>query len=269
MNDETLRRIVSAVSQAVLASINGAGSTHTPPPRSATATTELVEVPMVGSGSDQVVDPVSAFAPVASTLHHVTGETNFIQVSPSSQQVLPTFHSADVPIDDNVSPKIKTKIWAHKFIDFGILLSSGTGDTRYHLSVSTDKSAHGSSLLLCQLNHQISRKPYLPHIAAWTSAFQIFVGVYTAKFPLDAPALMKYCEVVRDLAARGADWRFHDTQFRLLRHSNPVEFPWESTHWELWIRAQNFNNARFNKGPSASAQQFVSWRTLSSQGFLS
>ena len=81
MNDRTLQRIVSAVSQAVLASINGAGSTDTPPPRSAPATTELVEVPMVESGSDQV-GPASAIAPVASALHHVTGETNFIQVSP-------------------------------------------------------------------------------------------------------------------------------------------------------------------------------------------
>ena len=53
---------------------------------------------------------------------HVTGETNFFEVSPSSQQVLPTFHSADVPIDANVSPKIKTKIWAHEFIDFFLLL---------------------------------------------------------------------------------------------------------------------------------------------------
>ncbi len=64
-----------------------------PPPRSATASTELVEVLVVESGSDQL-DPASAFALVASALHHVTGEANFIQVSPSSQQVLPTSHSA-------------------------------------------------------------------------------------------------------------------------------------------------------------------------------
>ena len=56
---------------------------------------------------------------------------------------------------------------------------------------------------------------------------------------------MKYSEVVRDLALRGADWRFYDTQFRLLRQANPTELPWGSTHWELWIRAQNFNNAAF------------------------
>ena len=78
---------------------------------------------------------------------------------------------------------------------------------------------------------------------------------------------MKYSEVVRDLAARGVDWRFYDTQFRLLRQSNPIEFPWGSTHWELWIRAQN--NARFSPRPKRQWQQFVSWRALSSQGVLS
>ena len=239
INDDMLQRIVSAVSQAVLVSINGVGSTTPTPPRSEAAGTELREVPLVESGSTH---HVTVPTPVASALDHVTGETNFIQVSPT-QPALPTFHSADVPIDAHVNPKIKAKIWAHEFIDFGILLNSGAGDTRYHLSVN---SPHGSSLPT--LSIEPSHKPKaIPHIGAWTTAFQIFVGVYTSKFPLDAPALMKYSEVVRDLATRGADWRFYDTQFRLLRQSNPTDFPWGSTHWELWIRAQNFNTARFSR----------------------
>ncbi len=154
---------------------------------------------MVESGSNQV-DPASA-------LHHVTGETNFIQVFPSTQQVLPTFHLADVPIEANVSPKIKTKIWAHEF-------RKAESHTSYH------------------------------RVDVGFSDFRW--GIY-AKFPLDAPALMKYSEVVCDLAARRVDWCFYDTQFCLLRQSNPVEFPWGSTHWELCIRAQNFNNACFSK----------------------
>ena len=61
---------------------------------------------------------------------------------------------------------------------------------------------------------------------------------------------MKYGEVVRDLATRGADWRLYDTQFRLLRQSNPAELPWGYTHWELWIRAQTFGHARLSKPQS-------------------
>ena len=146
--------------------------------------------------------------PVASALTHLSGETNFIQVTPSPDPGLPKFNSINVPIDANVSTKIKAKIWAHEFIDFSVLLSSGAGDTRYHLSVS---SQNGSAIA---------------NIGIWTSAFQVFVGVYTAKYPIEASALMKYSEIVRDLALRGADWRFYDTQFRLLRQANPTELPW-------------------------------------------
>ena len=243
INDATFERIVSAVSRAVLSSLNEASTSNQPPSSlaAAEAPTDLVEMPVVESGSDPC-------APVASALSNVIGSA--IQVSPSSQPALPTFHSVDVPIDANVSSKIKCKIWAHEFIDLGILLTSGSGDTRYHLSVS---SPHGSSLPTLAI--EPSHKPKaISNIELWTTAFQIFVGVYTAKFPLDAPALMKYSEVVRDLAARGADWRFYDSQFRILRQSNPAEFPWGSTHWELWIRAQNFNNARFSKAPMPARQ---------------
>ena len=54
---------------------------------------------------------------------------------------------------------------------------------------------------------------------------------------MEAPALMKYSEVVQDLALRGADWRFYDTQFRLLRQANPTELPWGSTHKILIMHA--------------------------------
>jgi len=113
LNDATFDRIVSAVSQAVLSSLNEAGTSHQPPPSlaAAEARTDLVEMPVVESGSDQS-------APVASALSNVIGEA--VQLSPSSQPALPTFHSVDVPIDANVSSKIKCKIWAHEFVDLGI-----------------------------------------------------------------------------------------------------------------------------------------------------
>ena len=237
--DETVQRIVSAVSQAVLASLNGACATTLPPPSSAVETREL---PMVASGIASFADATMQ-GPVASALNNLSGETSFIQVSPPVEPGLPKFNSINVPIDANVSAKVKAKIWSHEFIDFGVLISSGAGDTRYHLSVS---SQNGSALPMLSLEPS-QRPKVIANIGAWTSAFQIFVGVYTAKYPMEAPALMKYSEVVRDLAVRGADWRFYDSQFRLLRQSNPTELPWGFTHWELWIRAQNFNNARFSK----------------------
>ena len=74
----------------------------------------------------------------------------------------------------------------------------------------------------------------------WTSAVQIFVGTYTSKYPTDAPSLMKYCEVVRDLAARGGDWYFYDTHFRHMRQQHFDNMPSCTTHWEIGIRSQQF-----------------------------
>ena len=264
LNDATFERIVSAVSQAVLSSVNR--NLHPQPPSlgaaASPATTDLVEMPVVESGS-ALSHPATASTPVATALSNVIGEGNVLQVSQSSQPALPHFHSVDVPIDANVSPKIKAKIWAHEFIDLGTLLSSGAGDTRYHLSVS---SPQGSSLPTLSL--EPSHKPKnIPNIDSWTSAFQVFVGVYTAKFPMDAPALLKYSEVVRDLAARGADWRFYDSQFRLLRQSNPTEFPWGSMHWELWIRSQHFNNARFSKAQMPARHNSSNAGSMVPKGF--
>ncbi len=60
---------------------------------------------------------------------------------------------------------------------------------------------------------------------------------------MEAPALMKYGEVVRDLAARGGNWCYYDTQFCFIRSTHINEMPRGSTHWELWIPAQNFGVA--------------------------
>jgi hypothetical protein len=44
----------------------------------------------------------------------------------------------------------------------------------------------------------------------WMSAFRIFVGVYTQKYPHESPVLMKYGNIVQDLADRGHNWHFYD-----------------------------------------------------------
>ena len=120
---------------------------------------------------------------VALALQHVSGE-NFIQVSPpSSSSGLFNFNSVSVAIDAQVSPKLKAKIWANEFIDFGLLLGSHSSDTRYRLSVS---SQTGSLALTLSLEPTQKTKP-IPSIEVWTSAFQVFVGVYTGKYPMEAP----------------------------------------------------------------------------------
>ena len=55
---------------------------------------------------------------------------------------------------------------------------------------------------------------------------------------------MKYGEVARDLAARGANWRYYDTNFRSLKQQQPASLAWNVVHWELWIRSQNLSTTK-------------------------
>ena len=130
------------------------------------------------------------------------------------------FNSVSIPIDAQVSPKIKAKIWGNEFIDFGLLINPQVGDTRYHLSLGTSEGSVPTLAL-----EPTTKAKAIHNIEVWTTAFQVFVGVYTSKYPLEAPALMKYGEVVRDLAARGGNWQFYNTQFRYLKYTMPTKCP--------------------------------------------
>ena len=57
------------------------------------------------------------------------------------------------------------------------------------------------------------------------------------RFQHECPALMKYMEIVRDLARRapGLGWLSYDSQFRVSRESCPM--PWDRLHPEFWIMA--------------------------------
>ena len=63
---------------------------------------------------------------------------------------------------------------------------------------------------------------------------------------------MKSGEVVRDLANKGANWIYYDTNFRYLRQQKPADFPWGNIHFELWIRSQQFSRTNYNVPPNTS-----------------
>lgn len=144
------------------------------------------------------------------------------------------FTSLAVSLASRVSAKLKAKIWANEYVHFGSLLfSSPQNEGKYSLSMT----ASGSS------NHpQVTLEPCHPtkrihNIQQWVSAFNIFVSVYTERFKSDTPQLMKYCEVVRDLALKPGDWLWYDEQFQFIRQSDPQKFPWDQIPWTLWLRA--------------------------------
>ena len=115
------------------------------------------------------------------------------------------------------------------YIDFGSLLSNPISTNKFQLSVQALSDGLPSSLSLEPLNR--SRKVH--SISVWMSAFRIFVGVYTKKHPRESPALMKYSNIVQELADCGHNWQFYDENFRFLRQSERSALLWAYIHWEL------------------------------------
>ena len=159
------------------------------------------------------------------------------QASLSGEVQIPAqlFTSPSLPIDARVSEKIRSKIWNNEFFDFADLLSNPVFEDRYQLTLSNSSTQKFPALWV----EPLSRAKKHMSIETWLSCLHNFVGVYTSRFPHEAPALMKYGEVVQDLAARGGNWKFYDENFRFLRQAQPASFPWGVTHWELWMRAQH------------------------------
>ena len=150
---------------------------------------------------------------------------------PSSKQ---PFASIAVALGSMVSSKLTNKIWANEYINFGALISISPNSDKYSLSFhSTTSSSNQPQLTFepCQPTKKIHS------FSQWLSAFNTFVAVYSEKLPNEAPKLMKYCELIRDISAKPGDWSFYDEQFRFIRQSAPVQYPWDTIHWELWLKA--------------------------------
>ena len=71
----------------------------------------------------------------------------------------------------------------------------------------------------------------------WTTAFLRYIAIYTEEYPGEIQQMLKYCEIIRDLAQRkiGLAWSNYDQNFRLLRENIPI--PWDRIHTEFWIKA--------------------------------
>ena len=88
----------------------------------------------------------------------------------------------------------------------------------YQITISNSDSGFTPSLYL----EPLAKHKKVTTIETWLSSFHVFVGAYTKQFPHEAPALMKYGEIIQDLAGRGHNWKFYNENFRFLRqHTMP------------------------------------------------
>lgn len=212
MTDELVNRISNLVTQRVTRELGSVLNIpiHEPPAPS-------TPVPTIQNSSvhaDLIEVPATQAAPI-----------------PASGELANPFMSSSLPIDCRVTDKTKQKIWAHEYVDFGSLLINPTAPPRYKVSLDSQEA---------QLTLEPAEKiRKITSIDTWLTAFHVFVGVYTSKFSNEAPALMKYGSLIRDLAVRGQNWRFYDENFRFMRQTNVHSMPWSTIHTELWLRSQN------------------------------
>ena len=99
--------------------------------------------------------------------------------------------SSAVPLASRVPERIKNKIWANEFIDFSNLVITFKDDNNYTFQLQSNDT--GQQVLSMVPNH---KRPTIQNIEQWTTAFQIFISIFTQRFPQDSPALMKYGSVV-------------------------------------------------------------------------
>ena len=135
------------------------------------------------------------------------------------------------PISAQIPTKLKKKIWKKRYIDIGLLLPKVNLQPDFQ-KFSLEVSPNADINLVPK-----SKTKKIFSIELWTTAFLCYIAVYTEKFPGENQQLLKYCEIIRDLAQRkhGLAWSHYDQNFRLLRENFPV--PWDRIHTEYWIKA--------------------------------
>jgi len=195
---------------------------------------------------------------VADVVDNLTGEghdilnPNHLDTCDSNNRPQQVHKLICVPLVSRVPEKIQAKIWANEYVELGSLCYSIPGDPKYNFTVKTPAPSNQPVVTL----EPVQNTKRITTIDHWTSAFQIFVAIYTVRFPESAPALVKYSATVHDLAAKNAHWKYYDENFRYLRQK--FIFPWDDTHWELWLQAHhmNRNSSQTAMSGSSSARPF-------------
>ena len=250
--DQLVTRVADEVTRR-LSPLDGPSST---PISNTSRPSALSEVPLVSTSpppASGVLVPATSVSPPGMAGAVVLGSLSTTQASLSGESQVPTelFSSPSLPIDARVSEKLRAKIWSNEFFDFSALLSNPVFEDRYQVTITNSDKEKIPSLCL----EPVSKAKKHLSIETWLSCFHVFVGVYTSRCPHEAPALMKYGEVVQDLAARGGNWKFYDENFRFLRQAQPASFPWGIIHWELWMRAQHSLKKQVHPAGQGRAKQ--------------
>lgn len=137
-----------------------------------------------------------------------------------------------IPLGSTVPVRVKNKIWNDQFIDLKCLLPNFKQED---LSIKIENNS-------IQFNSQPFKQSIMS-LHQWTSAFLIFMSIYTEKLPQESVNLLKYCFTVREIGSSNGDnaWRYYDENFRKLRQSHKV--PWQVPITEYMVKASTLTHS--------------------------
>ena len=80
-------------------------------------------------------------------------------------------------------------------------------------------------------------KTKIENFQQWQRLWEIYTAIYILhpNLTLEAGSLLKYMQVVRDLADNGGDWLSYDEAFRTMREA--MGWDWAFVPNELWNKA--------------------------------
>lgn len=132
------------------------------------------------------------------------------------------------PLALGVEEKTKGKIWANQFVEFHCLFQNNETD-------KLELVDNGNGVLMCKK----SKSGTIKTVDKWFEAFHVFVAIYTARLPAEAPLLMKYADTIQRLGKQAGDAAalYYDKQFRLWREDQPELLPWDQVNNELFNQA--------------------------------
>jgi hypothetical protein len=165
------------------------------------------------------------------TLHDSVAGTPLTNSSTSPYNF--TGQSISKPLALGISPKVKSQIWSNEYVDLGSSIN-----TKFSKQPYTIVEPHGGGFALEKRNPPTYQFDSVSH---WLSAFHVFVGIYSEKYPNEIGSLMKYAHTIQNLARLSCDIAvfMYDKTFRQWRETAWVYLPWDQVNSELYNDAMH------------------------------
>ena len=161
-----LSHITAEVTRVVAASLAAISA----PSMSTAVTAQPVAPPSTSTATSALGIDAAVQGSVASALQALSGESLLGVAQPESRP--PNFfNSMSVPIGARLDAKLKAKIWANEYFEFGQLLHSLPADNKYRISISDNKASATPSLCL----EPTRKAKAISTIEQWTDAFQVLL----------------------------------------------------------------------------------------------